>query len=94
LGGHGVVLGVHGVQQARVDADPPEHREDVRVLALVVVGQLHPQIRGGPLERPGAGGVAVRQLLERGRQAVQVAAHGAVDDAVHREVGRWHGRRR
>jgi hypothetical protein len=89
-----MVLGLHAVEQGTVDADAGEHRPDVGVLALVVVGEFGAEVGVGPLERLRAGGVALRQLRERGRQPGQVPAHGAVDDAVHREVRPCHARGR
>ena len=85
-----MVLGLHVVQETGCDADLLEHRPDVGVLALVVLGQLAAEVDEGTVEVAGAVGVAVAEAPQRRRQTLQVATDGGVDQPVHRELWRGH----
>jgi hypothetical protein len=81
-----VVLGLHVVQETPVDADLLEHGPDVGVLALVVLRQLAAEVHERAVEVTGPCRVPVGEGLQCGRQAVQVAADGGVDQPVHRQL--------
>jgi hypothetical protein len=80
------VLPVHLVDEDGINAQLAEGREDVRVLRLVVMGELGVQVVVRALEIASTSHVAVGSGLQGSGQPTEVAPDGVVNDTVHRHV--------